>query len=75
MLQRRRDINWGWRPQYIIVDDPLNPTQAASDAEREAANNWISSTVPSRLNNQERDVIIVVMQSLHENDVTGCLLG
>ena len=59
---------------FMIVDDPLNPTQAASDVERDTANNWMSSTVPSRLNNQEEDVIIVVMQRLHEDDVTGHLL-
>lgn len=59
---------------FIIVDDPLNPSQAASDAERDTANSWMSSTVPSRLNNQEDDIIIVVMQRLHEDDVTGHLL-
>ncbi len=58
----------------IIIDDPLNPSQAASDAERDTANNWMSSTVPSRLNNQANDVIIVNMQRLHEDDVTGHLL-
>jgi predicted phage terminase large subunit-like protein len=61
--------------QYIIIDDPLNPTQAASVVERETANNWMSSTVPSRLNNQEEDVIIVNMQRLNEDDVTGNLLA
>ncbi|HWZ21671.1 MAG TPA: phage terminase large subunit [Cytophagaceae bacterium] len=60
--------------QYIIIDDPLDPTRAASDVERETANNWMCNTVPSRLNNQENDVIIVNMQRLHEDDVTGNLL-
>lgn len=59
---------------FIIVDDPLDPNRAASDVEREKANNWMSSTVPSRLNNPEKDAIIVVMQRLHEEDVTGFLL-
>lgn len=58
----------------IIVDDPLDPNRAASDVEREKANNWMSATVPSRLNNPEKDSIIVVMQRLHEEDVTGYLL-
>ncbi len=60
--------------KFIIIDDPLNPMQAASDVERETANHWMSSTVPSRLNNQAEDVIIVNMQRLHEDDVTGNLL-
>lgn len=64
----------GLGASQIVLDDPLNPTQAASEVERETANNWTTSTVPSRLNNQENDAIILNMQRLHENDVTGHLL-
>lgn len=59
----------------IIVDDILNPGQAASDVERENANEWFRQTLSSRLNDPETGVIIVVMQRLHEDDLTGMLLA
>lgn len=58
----------------IIIDDPINPTMANSDAERDNANNWLTGTVPSRLNNPEKDSMILIMQRLHEDDCTGLLL-
>jgi predicted phage terminase large subunit-like protein len=59
---------------FLILDDPVNPQQAASDVERETANEWFRQTFSSRLNDKRTGVIIVVMQRLHENDVTGMLL-
>ena len=59
----------------LIVDDPLNPLEAASDIEREAANTWFDLTFTSRLDNKKTGAIIVVMQRLHEKDLTGHLLA
>lgn len=59
---------------FLILDDPLNPKQAASDKDREAAIDFVSSTWPSRLNNRKEDVSILVMQRLHQEDPTGYLL-
>lgn len=59
---------------YIILDDPQNPAIANSQAEREASNEWVKSTVFSRLNDKQKGVIIVIMQRLHEEDTTGMLL-
>jgi predicted phage terminase large subunit-like protein len=58
----------------LIVDDPLNPKQAASDAQREHANTWFDQTFSTRLNDKKSGVIVVVMQRLHERDLTGHLL-
>lgn len=60
---------------FLIVDDGLNPTQAASDLERENANNWYRQGFTSRLNDPKNDVMIVVMQRLHEDDISGMLLA
>jgi predicted phage terminase large subunit-like protein len=57
-----------------IVDDPVSPDQALSDAERKTANNWIDNTLRSRLNNPATGAIVLVMQRLHEIDPTGYLL-
>lgn len=61
--------------QILIVDDPLNPLQAASEVMRTAANTWFDQTFVSRLNDKENGVIVVVMQRLHADDLTGHLLA
>jgi predicted phage terminase large subunit-like protein len=58
----------------LIVDDPLNPMQAASDTLRQAALDWFDQTFMSRLDDKQRGVIVIVMQRLHEDDLTGHLL-
>ena len=59
---------------YIIVDDPQNPKEAASDVERIRAINWFQQTLISRLNNAKEGRILLIMQRLHEDDLTGELL-
>jgi predicted phage terminase large subunit-like protein len=58
----------------IIIDDPLNPKQARSDVERANANKFFNETLITRLNRPEIGLFIVVMQRLHEDDLTGHLL-
>ncbi len=54
----------------IVVDDPHNPVQAESDVQREAALAFFSRTLATRLDNQKTDAIVVVMQRLHERDLS-----
>jgi predicted phage terminase large subunit-like protein len=58
----------------FIIDDPLKPIDAQSDAQRNHVNEWFSSTLRSRLDNKATGTIIVVMQRVHLNDLTGYLL-
>jgi predicted phage terminase large subunit-like protein len=58
----------------IVVDDPHNPTQAESDAQREAALTYFSRTLSTRLDNKNDDAIVVVMQRLHERDLAALCL-
>ena len=60
---------------FLIVDDPHNPKQAQSTVERENALTWFDQTFYSRLNDKQRGVIVVIMQRLHDNDLTGHLLA
>lgn len=64
----------GFGGDYLIVDDPLNPKEAASKAQREAANEWFRQSFYTRMNDKKTAAIIVVMQRLHEKDLTGVLL-
>ena len=38
----------------IVLDDPLQPDEAISDARRKAVNDWYDGTLSSRLNDQRR---------------------
>ena len=58
----------------IVIDDPIKPTDAASEAVRNATNEWFDSTVLSRLDDKTRGAIVVVMQRLHVEDLAGHLL-
>lgn len=59
---------------YLIIDDPIKPTDANSDLQRNKVNEWYGNTLYSRLNNKNTCKIIVVMQRIHEEDLTGYLL-
>ena len=58
----------------LIIDDPHNPQQVLSNKYREKTLNWYDNTFSSRLNDKKNGAIIVVMQRLHENDLSGHLL-
>jgi len=60
---------------FLIVDDPLSPQMASSATERENANEWYRTTFYSRLNQPDIGVRIIIMQRVHEEDLTGFLLG
>ncbi len=65
----------GKRGDFVVWDDPLSPEKAYSETERDTANRVFAETLPTRLNNPEKSVIIVIMQRLHENDVSGYILA
>ena len=58
----------------IILDDPMNPKQAMSEASRTSTIQWFRTTLLSRLNLKGEDAIIIVMQRLHVDDLVGILL-
>ncbi len=60
--------------RILIVDDPLNPLQASSHIQRQAVNDWFDHTFASRLDDKQRGAIVLVMQRLHVEDLSGYLL-
>lgn len=58
----------------IIIDDPLKPDDAFSDVKRKAVNKRYNNTIRSRVDNRNTP-IIVIMQRLHEDDLSGFLLN
>ena len=59
----------------IIIDDPQNPQMANSDAERQATIDFFRWTLQTRLNNPKEGAFIIIMQRLHENDLSGYVLS
>jgi predicted phage terminase large subunit-like protein len=59
----------------IIIDDPLKPDDAFSAVRRTGANDWFNNTLLSRLDDKRTGAIVVVMQRVHMDDLTGFLVS
>lgn len=58
----------------IVVDDPHNVTEADSKAVMEGTILWWDETMSTRLNNPKEDAMIIVMQRMRQNDLSGHVL-
>lgn len=65
----------GKRADILLWDDPHSPEKAYSKAYREESHRVFSETLPTRLTNPKKSAIIVVMQRLHEEDISGYILA
>lgn len=64
----------GRRGDRVAWDDPHSVEAALSDLKRESALRVFQETLPTRLNNPDSSIIAIVMQRLHEYDVSGLIL-
>lgn len=64
----------GLGADVVIVDDPLGTLESRDEAGRNAVNQQFDDNILQRLNNKKAGAIIVVMQRLHENDLSGHIL-
>lgn len=71
----------GSRGDIVIVDDPHSVESAASEQMRATTIEWFLEALPTRLNRpgpgpngEPASSIIVIMQRLHEGDVSGVIL-
>jgi predicted phage terminase large subunit-like protein len=58
----------------IVLDDPQKPEEALSEALRNSVGQWFDTTLLSRLDSKSAGAVVIVMQRLHEDDLTGRLL-
>lgn len=58
----------------IIIDDPIKPADATSEPALTKVNEWYKNTLLSRLDDPQNGTIILIMQRVHEDDLTGYLL-
>jgi predicted phage terminase large subunit-like protein len=62
------------RGDRLIIDDPHSTLTAESAVEREKTTRQFREGAINRLNDQERSAIVVIMQRLHEDDISGTIL-
>src|ERR1700716_2498019 len=65
----------GGRGDRVIIDDPHSTETAESEAERARTARIFRESVPTRLNNPATSAIVIIMQRLHANDVSGLALS
>lgn len=65
----------GLGADIIIIDDPISPLAAQNDFERQQLNRQFDQNILQRLNNKKTGAIILVMQRLHEEDLTAHVLA
>lgn len=65
----------GFRGDRIIVDDPHSVQSADSDQKRENVLFWFTETLPSRFNDMNESALVIIMQRLHERDVSGIAIA
>lgn len=63
----------GARGDRVILDDPLSVDDGNSVAALKAAETTFREALPTRVNNDE-SAIVVIMQRLHEKDTSGIIL-
>ena len=60
----------GFHGHFIIVDDPIDPSKALSEAELKATNHWMRHQLRQRLIKGGFSVFDLIMQRLHQDDPT-----
>jgi predicted phage terminase large subunit-like protein len=63
------------RGDRLIIDDPHSTETAESDTERLNTTRKFREGAVNRLNDQEKSAIVVIMQRLHEQDISGVIIS
>src|SRR5215813_3501992 len=67
-------IGTGERGDRVILDDPHNVHKSESDVVRTDTVRWFRETITDRLNNLDDSSIIIIMQRVHQSDISGFIL-
>lgn len=65
----------GERGDRVIVDDPHNVKDGESDAVRKSTLQYFNEVLPTRVTNPISSAMVVIMQRVHEEDVSGNILS
>ena len=63
----------GKRGDNVLIDDPHSTEKVESDSERQKAVRIFREGIQNRINNPEKSAIILIMQRLHHQDISGAI--
>jgi phage terminase large subunit-like protein len=67
-------VGTGERGDRVLLDDPHKVDEAESDPVRKGTVQWFRESMSNRLNDLAQSVIVVIMQRVHEEDVSAAAL-
>ncbi len=67
-------VGTGERGDRVILDDPHNVKESESATVRAETVRWFRESMSNRLND-EQSAVVIIMQRLHEEDVSGFILA
>lgn len=67
-------VGTGERGDRILLDDPHNVKESESEVVRSETVRWFREAMSNRLNDMEKSAIVVIMQRVHEADVSGAII-
>jgi len=59
----------------IVIDDPHNVREAESSTVRQGVLEWWDQAMQTRLNDPKTGCFVIIMQRVHENDLTGHIIA
>lgn len=68
-------IGTGERGDRVLIDDPHNVSEGESDLIRTGTVRWFDESISNRVNDMMESVIVVIMQRVHDADVSGFILS
>lgn len=68
-------VGTGERGDRVMLDDPHNIKESESDTVRTETVRWFKEAMSNRLNDMDKSAIIVIMQRVHEDDVSGAIIA
>ena len=69
-----KGIGTGERGDRVVIDDPHDVHKSESDVVRTDTVRWFRETITDRLNNLDDSAIIIIMQRVHQLDISGFIL-
>ncbi len=68
-------VGTGERGDRIIIDDPHNVTESESETVREFTIRWFRESISSRFNSLDTGALVIIMQRVHYDDLSGVALS
>jgi predicted phage terminase large subunit-like protein len=69
-----KGIGTGERGDRVVIDDPHDVHKSESDIVRTDTVRWFRETITDRLNNLDDSAIVIIMQRVHQGDISGFIL-